>query len=224
MKNKDAHFAFFESYHRALSRISNEVYGRVVRAMCDYYFKGQEPTFDNDMDYVVWDLIEPVLTKGKEISTIRAKVGKSGGHKGKGVSRNIGNCNAKIINGLDRIKANNSKSLTNNSGIGIGIGNKESTNVPKKDGLSLPPKTSLKHKQEQMVARKAEFQNSLGKHLDRNGGGYSADMLNEFFSYWTEPNKSQTKMRFEQQPTWDMSRRLARWEKNNYKYGKGGNS
>ena len=99
-----------------------------------------------------------------------------------------------------------------------------STEYTKKGELSLPPKTSLKHKQEQMLARKIEFQNSLGKYLDRNGGEYSADMLNEFFSYWTEPNKSQTKMRFEQQPTWDVSRRLARWEKNNYKYGKGGNS
>lgn len=140
MKSKNAHFAFFESYHRALSRISNETYGRVVRAMCDYYFKGQEPIFDDAMDYVVWDLIEPILTKGKDISSIRAEAGKTGGCKGKGISRNIGNCNAKIINELGNSKANNSKSISNKSGIGIGVGvgYKENTNVSKKDELSLP--------------------------------------------------------------------------------------
>ena len=79
---------------------------------------------------------------------------------------------------------------------------KESTIVPKKDGLSLPQtKISLQEKQQDMAKRKKTFRDDLSKFLDR----YSTDILNDFFSYWTEPNKSQTKMRFEQQPTWDLS-------------------
>lgn len=39
----------------------------------------------------------------------------------------------------------------------------------------------------------------------------------DFFDYWTEPNKSKTKMRYEQEKTWDMGRRLRRWESNNFK-------
>ena len=46
------------------------------------------------------------------------------------------------------------------------------------------------------------------------------DMLNDFFEYWTEPNKSHTKMLFETKQTWDTSRRLSRWERNNRKGGK----
>ena len=37
-----------------------------------------------------------------------------------------------------------------------------------------------------------------------------------FFSYWTEPNKSKTKMRFEMQKTWDTKRRLQRWANNDF--------
>ncbi len=36
----------------------------------------------------------------------------------------------------------------------------------------------------------------------------------EFFFYWTEPNPSNTKMRFELEKTWDTKRRLIRWMKN----------
>jgi uncharacterized protein YdaU (DUF1376 family) len=43
---------------------------------------------------------------------------------------------------------------------------------------------------------------------------YPNDMLIKFADYWTEPNKSGTKMRFEQEKTWDLTRRLARWAGN----------
>lgn len=45
---------------------------------------------------------------------------------------------------------------------------------------------------------------------------YPQPLLEEFVSYWTEPNRSKTKMRFELQKTWDLSRRLSTWAKNDY--------
>ncbi len=36
-------------------------------------------------------------------------------------------------------------------------------------------------------------------------------MKQEFYDYWSEPNKSNTKMRYEQEKTWDLGRRLNRW-------------
>lgn len=38
----------------------------------------------------------------------------------------------------------------------------------------------------------------------------------EFFHYWSEPNKSGTKMRFEMEKTWDLRRRLLRWSNNGF--------
>ena len=45
---------------------------------------------------------------------------------------------------------------------------------------------------------------------------YSIGMLNDFFEYWSEQNKSGTKMKFEMQNTWDLNRRLKRWASNDF--------
>lgn len=41
---------------------------------------------------------------------------------------------------------------------------------------------------------------------------FPKDILEEFFEYWSEPNKSNTKMRFELEKTWHLHRRLKRWQ------------
>jgi hypothetical protein len=40
---------------------------------------------------------------------------------------------------------------------------------------------------------------------------YPVNMLKSFCDYWTEPNKSKTKMRFELEKTFEISRRLVTW-------------
>lgn len=50
--------------------------------------------------------------------------------------------------------------------------------------------------------------------LDAGGLTYVKRMLDEFFDYWSEPNRSQKpKMRFELEKTWEISRRLRTWAK-----------
>ena len=44
---------------------------------------------------------------------------------------------------------------------------------------------------------------------------YKPDEIDNFIGFWTERNDSNTKMRFELQQTFDISRRLATWVKNN---------
>jgi len=64
--------------------------------------------------------------------------------------------------------------------------------------------------------RKTDFTELVRPYLDR----YKKDMLNEFTAYWTEPNQTKAKMKFEMEKTWDLSRRLARWEKTNNQFDK----
>ena len=45
---------------------------------------------------------------------------------------------------------------------------------------------------------------------------YDLEMLEEFVLYWTEPNKSKTKLKYELEQTWDYGRRLKRWAGNNF--------
>lgn len=58
--------------------------------------------------------------------------------------------------------------------------------------------------------------------LENFSGIYPAEMLEAFFDYWTEPeqNKPNSRMRFELQKTWDLSRRLKTWYGNTGKFDK----
>jgi len=48
---------------------------------------------------------------------------------------------------------------------------------------------------------------------------YQSQLLEAFIDYWTEPNKSKTKLRYELQKTFDIARRLKTWNKNESKFG-----
>lgn len=53
--------------------------------------------------------------------------------------------------------------------------------------------------------REKEFKDQV------NRQPFPQDILDEFFDYWTEPNRSESKMRFEMEKTWHLGRRLKRW-------------
>jgi hypothetical protein len=44
--------------------------------------------------------------------------------------------------------------------------------------------------------------------------------IKKFVSYWTEPNKSKTKIKWELEKTWDMKRRVGTWMRNSVKFNK----
>lgn len=58
-----------------------------------------------------------------------------------------------------------------------------------------------------LVARKQKFALTLEPFSNK----YPREMLVDFYNYWTEPNKSQTKFRQELEITWDVARRLDTW-------------
>jgi len=59
-------------------------------------------------------------------------------------------------------------------------------------------------------SRKLKFASTLQPFLPI----YGKEVLNDFYSYWTEPNKSNTKFRQELEKAWDVERRLKTWTKN----------
>lgn len=63
--------------------------------------------------------------------------------------------------------------------------------------------------------RQHEFGMSLTPFMVENGGKYPKEMIRAFYNYWSEPNQSQTKMRWELQKTWSVAGRLATWASNN---------
>lgn len=57
------------------------------------------------------------------------------------------------------------------------------------------------------LKRREEFYNSLVPFVER----YGKEMIRAFYDYWSELNKSETKMRFDTEKTWELARRLATW-------------
>lgn len=64
-------------------------------------------------------------------------------------------------------------------------------------------------------ARIKKLQDDFYKSLIPYVATYKKEMLREFYDYWSEPNKSMTKLRWQLEPTWDTAKRLKRWEGNN---------
>lgn len=63
--------------------------------------------------------------------------------------------------------------------------------------------------------RKLKFASTLKPFLDT----YGRDTLLEFYEYWTEPNKSNTKFKQELQETWSLQRRLKKWANSDFSKG-----
>lgn len=72
--------------------------------------------------------------------------------------------------------------------------------------------------------REKVFENSLVPFVISRGGIYQPQTIRAFFNYWTEKNKSGTKMRFELEKTWETSKRLVTWVNNEKEYGKRSNN
>ena len=82
----------------------------------------------------------------------------------------------------------------------------------KKDVTSYVPVSNPPKVKERKV--KESNKEELFKIEVENFKNYASYLLKEFFEYWSETNKSGSKMRFELEKTWDLKRRLARWSSN----------
>ena len=78
---------------------------------------------------------------------------------------------------------------------------------------------TLTERKSDTLLRKEKFYESLVPFLDR----YPKSMIREFFDYWSEMNKSCTKMKWEQQSTWELKLRLANWANRQKEYLNGSN-
>lgn len=68
-------------------------------------------------------------------------------------------------------------------------------------------KTTLSKSKASLKEREHEFGESLIPYVEK----YSKETIRAFFNYWTEKNKSGTKMRFELEKTWETAKRLQTW-------------
>jgi hypothetical protein len=77
-------------------------------------------------------------------------------------------------------------------------------------------KSIKKEKKATIEERKEWLKKQLEPFLEK----YGRQVLNEFYLYWTEPNETGNKIRYESQKFFDISRRLSTWASRNETRGK----
>ena len=80
----------------------------------------------------------------------------------------------------------------------------------KRPARKAPVKT-MAQLAEETRQRAQEFYYSLAPYA----AAYGKEMIQDFYDYWSETNKSRTKMRWETEKTWVVELRLKRWADNN---------
>jgi len=113
-------------------------------------------------------------------------------------------------NGLIFANRNETESITQmKANDNPNITNIEKSKVNNTNSILLSAKADLT---KSFLDRREKFKESISPFVNK----YGKETCNEFFKYWTEPNKSKTKMAFEIQKTWDVARRLERWARNDF--------
>ena len=146
-------------------------------------------TFDELIDFGFFEIIE--LSKNQYSSNIIAL---------KENNKALNNANNKALD-----KANN-KAL-DKAIIKHSTKQSEST-VQSNDSINKP--INNKPITNNIDERKLKFASTIKPYLDI----YGKEMLNDFYKYWTEPNKSNTTFRQELEKTWSIERRIETWAKN----------
>ena len=132
----------------------------------------------------------------------------------KNVSRNRNDIDTKSERSRDDNETKSAGNRNDIAGVNVNVNDNVSVNV--NDKLKEKEKTILtdgKKESEKVAAeaatsaRKEKFYASLVPFVDK----YGKDMIREFFDYWSEMNRSKSKMRFEQQSTWELALRLKTW-------------
>lgn len=128
--------------------------------------------------------------KWNDIKTKRKDAGRKGGEaKAKQNVANVAN-------------AKSAKQNVANVAVNVNDNVNVSTEVDKESRKKDSPKVSLSD-------RNQKFKDELTSFVEQ----YGKEMIRAFFDYWSEPNKANTKMRFELEKTWNLSGRLRTWER-----------
>lgn len=197
------YFTFYRSFREAIQDLSGADKLMMYEAITAYALDQEEPQLTG-IASTLFKLIKPnldsSLTKWKNGSKGGAPVGVSNnpnGRRGKvrtnqELTENKPRTNQELSNKGER---NKEKGIRNKE-------NKEEDNI-----ISVAVASATTSKQKSLEDREKAFRESLQPYIAK----YGAETIENFFMYWSEANRSHTKMKFEQQSTWDVSRRLARW-------------
>lgn len=89
------------------------------------------------------------------------------------------------------------------------LGTNQYTKKDKKEVGHMTSHMENENKDTIILNKKKEFAETIKPYVEK----YGKEMCNDFFKYWSESNKSKTKLLYETKKTWEIGLRLANWSK-----------
>ena len=202
-------FTFRKEWKEAMKDFPVETRAQVYDAVLDYAFDGVIAELEG-MAKVVFVFIKSEIDK--ETAEEEQRLAKSAKmrqlvmrrwHKDTSVDTSVDTSKKSTDTSL--IIKYNKENINNKEDISIKDNIKKERESGKRKKEAKPPKKQVSISA--IEARKEDFYNSLVQFVPM----YGRDLIRAFFDYWSEFNRSQTKMRYELEKTWQTSRRLATW-------------
>lgn len=185
-------FLLYSDLEVLVSSLSDMNAGLLFKSILHYAATGSVLNLEDGATNMLYSVIRQRMDAAtlnyNEICKKRSEAGKRGGAKADNINASKNKQNKQMLSKQADNDNDNELSKDNNK-----------ENSKKKVVLSFPD-------------RQQEFHNSLIPFTDI----YGREMIRAFFDYWSEPNQTNTKMRFELQRTWDTSKRLRTWERRSH--------
>ena len=191
MMKKDT-FVFRKEWKDAISGLPDEVRLEIYEAIIEYGTTGKSSDL-KPMAMLAFNFAKATLDRDveryEEVKKKRSDAGKK--HKGN-----------QYTNKMEQMEQNGTNGTNGTDNVGVyGSSNEDKKKTPKGGKKDAAAAAAL------LEGRKEDFYNTLIPFVAK----YGKEMVRAFFDYWSEPNKSNSKMRYELERTWDLSRRLGTW-------------
>jgi hypothetical protein len=190
-------FILYSDLLKSIEHLTNEEKGILFNHLL-LYVNDQNPILEDRLILTAWKPIELQLKrdliKFEEVRGKRSDAGKESARLRalKSVEQNT--TNSTNVKSVQHRSTNSTDSVNDNANV------TDTANVIKNN----------------IEERKLKFADTLKPFLQT----YGKDLLNDFFKYWTEPNKSNTKFKQELEKTWSLERRLETWSNNDKNFNK----
>ena len=207
-------FVFYASWWEAIKNLQREMQGDVLTAIIEYGLYGETTESPKPIASAMLAMVKPQIDANNQ----RYENGKKGGRPKANNNQTETKPKPNNNKNITKQKPNNNQTETKpkpkdkDKDISEDIYKESSTKVEPKKGKAAAEAATL--------SRKEIFYQSLVPFTDT----YPKEMIRAFFDYWTEMNKSCTKMRYEQERTWETAKRLATWANRENIYSHGNNN
>ena len=195
-------FVLYADLIKSIDHLTNEEKGILFNHLLEYV-NDKKPVLEDRLILTAWKPIELQLKrdliKFEEVKVKRSEAGKRSAELRALKSEKQNSTNSTSVESVKQCSTNSTVNDNVNDNVNVNV------NVINKDNS--------------IDSRKLKFAHTIREF----SGIYPREMLNDFYSYWTETNDNGKKFRREMQKTWNLKLRLSKWDSNNTNFNKNKN-